>query len=266
MNNGVAVRRRGRRLVRGVIRKIVRGAAVPFRYLPESPAKEAIKVALLKIDNNLPYALHVNAGETAIQVGTPNPRTMIEYSRAVGARGRVIIIEAEPDNVERLRRAFPALPYRNVTIVAKGAWSAKGRLPLLLSPHSGDHKFAVPGISHDNDYRPENTYERSIDVQVDTLDSIVRAEGLARVDFVSITVNGAEMEVLKGADEVLARRGLRLWVKGHPRQADGRPINEAIIALLSARGFTAHRTAGEPAVGAHPRWRVREGDVYAFKF
>ena len=260
-----AGRRDGRRVARGVTRRVVRGVARPLRYLPESSVKEAIRVALLKVDNSLPYALHVNPGDTAIQVGTPNVRTMYEYSAAVGRHGRAVIIEAEPSNVERLRAAVASLPHPNVRIVAKGAWRTKGRLALSLSPHRGDHKFAVPGIRHDNDDRPGNTYERSVEVDVDTLDAIIGDEGLDRVDFVNITVNGAELEVLKGAEELLRRRPLRLWIKGHARQADGRPINEALIAMLTARGFTARRTAGEPAIGAKPEWRMREGDVYAYK-
>ncbi len=239
-------------------------AAFPCRFLPESRVKEAIKLAMLRVQNHVPWRLQVASGQTAIQVGTPNPRTMNRYSKSVGPRGRVLIVEAEPDNVERLRRALPGLPHPNVTIVAKGAWSAPGRLRLVLSPHKADHKFPVPGIAHDNDHRPENTYERSVEVEVDTLDNIVRAAGLEHVDFVSVTVNGAEIEVLKGCEEILKRRPLKLFVKAHARQADGTPINEAVMAMLRARGFTVCRTAGEPAVGTSPDWRVREGDVYAF--
>jgi len=253
--------------VRTVAKGFVWATAFPCRLIPQSPVKEAIKVRLLAFQNHLPWRLQVNPGETAVQIGTPNPRTVSRYSKAVGPRGRVVIVEAEPGNAERLRQALPALPYPNVTIVPKGAWREPGRMRLVLSPHKGDHKIPVDGIVHDNDFRPENTYEQSVEVDVDTLDNIVRAEGLERVDFVSITVNGAEIEVLKGCEELLKRRPLRVYVKAHARHADGgRPINEPIMAMLRARGFTVCRTAGEPAAGTNPEWRVREGDVYGFKF
>lgn len=258
---------RGRsRLARTAARGFVWATSFPCRLLPQSRVKEAIKVRLLGFQNHLPWRLQINSGETAIQVGTPNPRTVFRYSKAAGPKGRVVIVEAEPSNVERLRQALPRLPHPNVTIVPKGAWSERGRLRLVLSPYNGDHKLPVPGIVHDNDYRPENTYERSVEIDVDTLDNIVHEARLERIDFISITVNGAEIEVLKGCGEVLARRPLRVYVKAHARHADGTPINQTIMTMLRARGFAVHRTAGEPAVGTNLDWTVREGDVYAFKF
>ncbi len=265
MGLGATAGAAGSRLARHAAKTLVWAVSIPCALLPESPVKEAIRIRLLHFQNNVPWRLQVGRGETAIQVGTPNPRTVRRYSKRVGATGRVVVVEAEPGNAERLRRALAGMPHPNVTIVQKGAWSEQGRLRLVLSPHHGDNKIPVPGIAHDNDYRPENTYERSVEIEVDTLDNIVRSEGLDRVDYVSITVNGAEIEVLKGCEALLTRRPLRCFVKAHARQSDGRPINEAIMAMLRARGFTVHRTAGEPAAGTNPDWTVREGDVYAFK-
>lgn len=248
-----------------IARSLVWALSIPCRHIPQSALKERIKVAMLRVQNHLPWRLQVNRGETAMQIGTPNPRTVSRYSKSVGPTGRVVIVEAEPGNVERLRKALPTLPHRNVAIVHRGAWSEKGTLRLVLSPYKGDHKFPVSGIVHDNDYRPENTYDESVEVDVDTVDNIARAHGLERVDFVSITVNGAEIEVLKGCDEILGRRPMRIYVKAHARHATGSPINETIMAMLRARGFTVMRTAGERAVGTNPEWTVREGDVYGYK-
>ena len=252
----------GRTMAKG----LVWATSLPTRLIPQSPVKEAIKLRLLAFQNHLPWRLQVNPGETAIQVGTPNPRTVGRFSRGVGAAGRVIIVEAEPGNAERLRQSLPGLPYPNVTIVNTAIFSSKGRMRLVLSPFKGDHKIAVDGILHDNDYRPENTYEQSVEVETDTLDGIVDSLGLRRVDFVSITINGAEIEALKGAERLLERRPLRIYVKAHARHADGTPINETIMAMLRARGFTVCRTRGEPAAGTNPQWTMRDGDVYGFKF
>jgi FkbM family methyltransferase len=246
-------------------RSLVWALSIPCRHIPQSALKERIKVATLRVQNHLPWRLQVNGGETAIQVGTPNPRTVARYSKSAGPTGRVVIVEAEPSNVERLRMALPRLPHRNVTVVHRGAWSEPGTLRLVLSPYKGDHKFPVSGIVHDNDYRPENTYDQSVEVAVDTVDNIVQAQSLARVDFVSITVNGAEIEVLKGCEKILGRRPMRIYVKAHARHATGAPISESIMAMLRSRGFTVTRSFGERAVGTHPEWTVREGDVYGYK-
>jgi FkbM family methyltransferase len=207
----------------------------------------------------------VNQGETVIQVGTPNPSTMKAYSKYVGPNGRVIIIEPEPKNIQTLQQALSKWKYKNVSIVPKGAWSESGKLELSLSPNKGDHKIEIAQIIHDNDLLLENTFEKKILIEVNTVDNIITSEQLEHVDYINITVNGAELEVLQGCQQLLQTPSLRLWIKGHARFKNGEALNKTIQDFLQWYGFTTFITAGEYAVGNNSGWQTRAGDVYAYK-
>ena len=71
-----------------------------------------------------------------------------------------------------------------------------------------------------------------------------------------------ELEVLRGAQQVMGRVQ-RVFAKAHARLADDTPLNRPIAGLLERNGFSVQVTRGEPAVGANPGWRMRDGDVYA---
>jgi FkbM family methyltransferase len=240
-------------------------ALYPVHLLPQSVWKEYVRAALMAVDFRPPVFTLVNAGETVVQVGVAAPETVFRYSRAVGPQGRVVLFEAAPKNIEMIREAMRRLPYPNVVLIPKGAWSAAGTVELALSPLPADNKIPMDGIVHDNDFRPENDYSERIRIPVDTVDAVVSQLGLEQVHYLSITVNGAELEVLAGSARTLRHPGLRLWVKAHALQADGTPLNVPIGRLLRARGFRVFKTARSAAVGVNPGWRTRDGDVYAYR-
>ncbi len=181
---------------------------------------------MLNFQHSLPTEFVVNRGDTVVQVGTPNPRTMRRFLRAVGAEGRLVIVEAMPENQERLREDITSRGLHNVDVIEAAACNENGTGELAVSPLWGDHKLPLNDVTIDNDERPENQDMRRIPVRLVRLDDALRELGVTSVDFLSVTVNGAEAEVIKGASEVLAasRSGARLYAKGHAIGADGLPI------------------------------------------
>lgn len=227
---------------------------------PEGGLKEGIRRLGLIFFKRFPIELTLRKGETIVQVGVTPGGELIRLSQIVGKSGRVIAIEPEKENLATLRRKLKEESVKNATLVPKGAWSKKGKQRLLLSPHPGDHKIKAPGVLHDNDLRPEN-YQSFTEIEVDTVDNILRDLGIAHVDYVKITINGAEYEVLKGMEETL-KGDLRLWVKGHALK-DGQPLHKVIASFLKERGFSVQITKGEGAPVSQDF--IRRGDVYACK-
>lgn len=248
-----------------IVRQLARAALYPIRLVPQSPMKEYLKAGLVSISFRPPEFTLINDGETVVQVGVAAPSTVHRYSRAVGPRGRAILIEASPANVAMIREAMRSAPWPNVTLVPMGAWNEKSELELSLSPHAADNKFAIHGIVHDNDFRPENSYAEKAKVAVDRVDAILEELGIDRVDYISITVNGAEVAVLQGCEKLLRQPGVRVWVKAHALKTNGEPLNIDIARMLSERGLQTYKTARSRAVGNNPAWKYRDGDVYAFR-
>jgi FkbM family methyltransferase len=207
-------------------------------------------------------------GDTVVQIGTPNIHTLKRFSRLVGARGCVVIVEAEPSNSRRLKNDIVKRGIDNVHIVELGAWSSEGSILLHKSDDfDGDHKIEVPNIHMDNDFR--TGYEKKIEIKVDTVDNILEGLSVAQINYLSITVNGAEFEVLKGCVETLRRSvDIRVYAKGHARQGDsgnGEPLNVPISSFLQDMGYSLVLTHGEKSTAGIDSWVRRDGDVFGWK-
>jgi hypothetical protein len=85
--------------------------------------------------------------------------------------------------------------------------------------------------------------EHGIEVAGVTLDSIVKSEGLQRLDLVKIDVEGAEMQVLRGMDSTLTafRPKLILELKAVALGNLGSSLEE-VFAWLHERGYCRTET------------------------
>ena len=247
------------------LRLITKTAFFPVSLLPDNMLKNAARRTILKFQNSLPLELALDKGDVGVQIGTPWPRTMRRLRKAVGADGAIVIVEAEPKNFERLGKARDAAGWDNVHVVNYAGWSRDESGVLTLSPaFDGDHKIDVDGVTIDNDLRPENQEMLTVPCEFRRIDTVLAELGIETIDYLSVTVNGAELEVLKGAQETLARSpDVRVFSKGHSLTDDGTPINRPIRDFLAGLRFETMLTRGEPA-SAKDAAR-RDGDVYAWK-
>lgn len=257
------------RLERGIvyfIRLITRIFTFPLSFLRESQFKLFIRRFVLGFQNSLPTELAVSKGEVAIQIGTPRPRTVRRFSRAVGASGHVFVFEAEPVNFHRLQEAVKQEGLKNVTLIQGAAWSSNGEGELSLSPYSGDHKIRLDDVKLDNDLRPGNQQMERIKCRFYSIDDVLSEHGIKYIHYLSVTVNGAELEVLKGAKQTLLNSpGIRVYAKGHALQANGQHTRVAIQRWLENIGFRTMTTKGEPSSTTQGGWQWRSGDVFAWK-
>ena len=236
----------------------------PFTYIPESSLKRAVRKLVLNFYNSVPLFIALNKGDIAVQVGTPNVRTMKRFSRYVGSLGKVIIIEADKDNVAKLESAMARLNLRNVEIIPCAAWSEKRELVFYLSDiRNGDHKLPVEGVLVDNDFT--NEYSK-VKVEADTVDSLLEKVGINFINYISITVNGAELEVLKGMKNLIkSSNHCRIYSKGHS-QLNGEPLNQHIKRYLEAfEGYKIVISRGEKSNSGQSNWKRRAGDIFAWK-
>jgi FkbM family methyltransferase len=247
-------------------RAITRTASAPARLLPEGRAKDFVRQALLKVQNSVPTELAVNAGDTVVQIGTPWPSTMRRFRRAIGDTGKLIIFEAMPANAKRLRDAVAESRFNNVTIFEGAAFSSRRSGKMMVSPHVGDHKISVSGVRMDNDLREINVRMDEIAVEFHCIDDVLHDMGINEINYLSFTVNGAELEVLKGAEETLKRsRNIRVYSKGHARLENGQPINTLIKPYLQSLNLKTIISKGEPSSTHDEGWLYREGDVFAWR-
>ena len=134
-------------------------------------------------------------GDDVIDVGANIGITSVLEGLIVNP-GRVIAIEPVPPTFEHLAKNVRTSGLPNITCLKRAASRAAGEVKLVSRPKFGFAAYvgddgAVPGCDE-------------FQVPSATLDEIVRETGVGNVRFVKIDVEGYELEVLAGADELLS--------------------------------------------------------------
>lgn len=191
-------------------------------------------------------------GDVAVQVGClANTRTsdLFRVARIVGQRGTVVAIEADERGVAELERIASTSVFNcKFHIVNKAAFSRPGRAELLLGSEQNNNALTcIPGSSRW--YRPATMTTETIPVEIDTIDNILAGLRIApsRVAYVNLTINGAELDALRGTVGLLRdSRNLSITVTaGRENEGgrhdigylDGEPDRIVISRFLAEFGF-----------------------------
>lgn len=200
------------------------------------------------------YHYPIKKGDVVVQVGASSGEEAIRFARAVGPEGRLIAVEPEQGNLEKLRAKLPKSKFPQVSIIPKGAWKESGILEFYVGGEK-EHRIAdlaANKLTYEwwgvSDHLDATRYGSVTQVAVDTVDNIVAAEGLDAIDFVSFETNGAELEGVQGMTKSL-KIAKRIAARGHVMR-DGVPIWRAIEQYLKDNGFRTSVTS-EGMVLAH---------------
>jgi len=166
-------------------------------------------------------------GDIVVDLGANMGLFTVKAAKAVGDEGIVIAIEPEVDNLRFLERNVMENEVGNVVIVPKGVWSGKDRLKLFISGFTGHHS-----LLHCEDKN------RFVEVEVDTVDNILRELGVKKVDFIKMDIEGAEIEACKGMKQTLKDNDVKLAIDVEVSHIEGANQTDRIIASwLNRSGF-----------------------------
>ncbi len=146
---------------------------------------------------------HLSAGMTFYDVGANIGFFSLAAARLVGPRGRVLALEADPENAARLREHAERNGFSWMVVEEKAAWSESGvvsfsRSDPAVSPDRGLGSVVGSGGGI------AAADARAISVDAISLDDCALRVGPP--DFIKCDVEGSEIEVFRGAQEVLSRR------------------------------------------------------------
>ncbi|MCC6004377.1 MAG: FkbM family methyltransferase [Thermofilum sp.] len=133
---------------------------------------------------------HLANGHVFVDVGANVGFYSLIASKLVGSTGRVYAIEAVPSTIAVLRANVKLNDCRNVVVHEVAAWSTRGKLKLSV-PLS---LYGLASVARNG---------LNFTVEAFTLDDLLHNEN--RIDLIKIDVEGAELEVLKGAQKVLRK-------------------------------------------------------------
>ena len=136
----------------------------------------------------------VNRGATAFDVGANYGMMAMTMARLCGPSGRVFAFEPIPDTFASLTSNLRRNGFEWVRCAEYAVGAQPGTVGFTNSSDPATNR-----ISADHD----------LIVDLDTLDGICDREGIDRIEFLKIDVEGAELDVLTGARSLLERHAIR---------------------------------------------------------
>lgn len=174
--------------------------------------------------------------DIVIDVGAHiGPYTLIA-SKRVGLNGKVIAIEADPDNFNILNRNIRLNKLTNVIPLNYAVYSKEGKIKLYL-PNSHEHSSYTKYNTVMSDRAVGET--KFVEVKANTLDYLLLSNDIKHEDinWIKIDVEGAELEVLKGATNVLSKsKHISLLIEIHNLSTNSN-LYESIKELLNLYDF-----------------------------
>lgn len=146
-------------------------------------------------------------GNIVIDVGAHIGAYTVRSAKIIGDKGKVIAIEPHPDNLKYLESNIRINNLNNVYVEKVALLSSRKKIRLYYDEESTDGSSIM------------FKQNKGIEVEGTTLDEITRKYNLKKIDLIKIDAEGAELEVLKGANETL-KITERLIIEVRPENED----------------------------------------------
>lgn len=161
-------------------------------------------------------------GDIVVDVGAGIGTETVPFAQAVGPTGRVVAIEAHPRTCEALRRTVVRSGLTNVTVVHAATADREGELRIT-----------------DTDFHIGNTIVAAtsgLPVRALTLDQLAREQGITRIDYLKMNIEGAEGLAIGGMAEMIGAT-THIAIACHDFLAEEEGKSDETRTLASVRAF-----------------------------
>jgi FkbM family methyltransferase len=174
-------------------------------------------------------------GDIVIDIGAHVGLYTALASRRVGPNGKVVAIEADPENFGVLNRNIHLNSLKNVIALNYAAYSEQKKMRLYL-PTQGELSYPkyntlMSGRAHG--------IEKFVEVSANTLDFLLQSTGIKyeEVNWIKIDVEGAEYKVLRGSKDILSKaKDISLLIEIH-NLSENRNLYKPISEFLALYNF-----------------------------
>jgi FkbM family methyltransferase len=174
-------------------------------YRIHCPLNKEDFIVMTKHEEQIMGLFRPSEGDTVVDIGAHMGRYTIPCSKSAGMSGKVVAIEAHPYNFSILQHNLRLNKIKNVILLNCAVYSNRARLKLYLPDEDLGYTMHHSLMTNYLASKYSNEIERKyIEVEADTLDNLLKARGINVVNWIKIDVEGAELEVLRGAREILS--------------------------------------------------------------
>ena len=210
-----------------------------------------------RMRNGIPREINIPQGARVVQVGMWRLPNALRLARAIGPSGRGLLVEASEEHATKISDEFGRRGLEHMTVVHAAGWYENGELELKESDEpSGNQVTGVPLQI------PKEFTGRTFVVPARRLDDVAREHDLLHPDYVEVTVNGAEMDVLRGMPTLLSATN-RILVAGMMRDSAGTAANLEVERYLKEYGFQTQVSRRGRTVSE--QWGRVDGHVFGYR-
>ena len=177
----------------------------------------------------------IEMGDTILDVGANFGLFSLlaaDRLRTLGGGGRVVALEPDPRNIERLEVNLRVNGFSEVVVVPNGLFDRDSTGVLYLS----DPKQRNMGTSSVLSHAPR---QQSVEIPLVTLDTFLRERGIAHVDLLKMDIEGAELAALSGARAALAGGKIKRILLELHVEIMGAEKSMGLLKMLFAAGYRA---------------------------
>lgn len=175
-------------------------------------------------------------GDVVVEAGAFIGFYVMRAAELVGESGKVIAIEAVPENFEIMKRNIEANGLKNVILINKAVWNTSKKI-----------KFFREGKQVGSITQEVVSTDKFIEVQANTIDEMLRENGISKIDFIRIQLNGVELEALEGMNDTLNHHPKVLVAGIYTR--NGVPVQTLLKDFLDKKGFKTQIWGGSVFAG-----------------
>ncbi len=135
-----------------------------------------------------------NEDDVVFEIGAFTGYYAMRVSKILSQKGKVIAVEAIPENFKILEMNIQENKLSNVILLNKGLYSKEDKL-IFYRASRQKASFIKENIN----------LKEQIEIDVTSLDNIVKELKLQKVHFVRIQINGGEIDALRGAEMILSK-------------------------------------------------------------
>ena len=174
----------------------------------------------------------IKPGDCVLDLGAYAGLTSILFSRHAGARGLVIAVEPDQQNVASLRKNIAihrAVGGGDVRLIEGAVWSESGELEFSSEGNMGSSAVTIVGSG------------RGVSRKVSTLtlEDLANKFELSRVDFIKCDIEGAETAIFN-QPEFFRRFKPRILIEAHRTSANETTQGACVSILAGQFGYLCH--------------------------
>jgi FkbM family methyltransferase len=189
-----------------------------------------------------------DTGDVILDIGACHGFGTLRLAEHIGEKGQIFAFEPNPLSAEILRRNVEANSLKNIKVLELAVSNQSKKSGVLF----------YDGVATGNSLRGdvlENLGIQGIEqiaVDICTGDEVMAEFGVSEINFLSITVNGGEPEVLEGLSRTIAASPSLVVTTPGWYYRDGERLDKKLVGQLKEMGF-AHVYSG--TLGRVIAWR-----------